>query len=186
MSNVHGLQAKRCSVFILPLSRSPSPTLTTPTAVHTSATSATTELTIPASTSFISKTPKVRLSFPAPIPSPHSSTVKSFNGCGYCKVYSPPLLRSPPSSPPSVTVGSLKPETHRVQQPWLARLLPAPHPNRAPYHTTRRLAHRQHRTQHTHAPGDKVCPRRYPLQKQYPPSHHIFRSDILLHLGSSQ
>ena len=107
---------------------------------------------------------------------PHIPTllpVKSFNGCGYCKVSSLSSLRSPPSSPPSATVGSLEPETHRVQQPWLARLLPSPHPNRTPSHSARRLAHRQHRTQHTHAPRDKIRPRRYPRQGQPPSPHHL-------------
>ena len=58
MSNVHGIQAKRCPVY-LPILVQDDTHL--PAAVRISATSATTELTIPASTSSISKMLKVRL-----------------------------------------------------------------------------------------------------------------------------
>ena len=67
-----------------------------PTAVRTSATSATTEPTTPASTSSTSKTPKVRPSLRPVYTVPTPPTVKSFNGCGYCKVS---LLSSDPPRP---------------------------------------------------------------------------------------
>lgn len=188
LSHVQGVQAKRCPVQSPP---SPPPRSDPSPAVPTSATSATTEPTIPASTSSISRTPKVCPTSAHCAPSPHPSTVKSFNGCGYCKVLSLSSLRSPPSSPPSATVGSPQPETHRVQQPWLARLLPSPHPSRTPAHTARRLAHRQHRAQRPHAPRDKNRPRHHPRQRQPPPPHHLLRpcttsTPVIHHPRSSQ